>query len=214
MRTAILFGASGNIGGHLLEILLRSERYKKVKIVTRKRLEIQHPKLTSLLADYHSLTTIKEQLNADDVFVIVGATDKNIERNYPVLIARLCKEQGAKTISVITAVGAAAKSVVSFTKLKGEIEEDILNLNYSKTHIFRPGMITGERQFYRSFEKTMMRIWKVIDPLLFGNLSKYKGMQAHKIALAMYFALDSYTEAVKVLHWKEMDGIIKKSDSL
>ena len=212
MKTAIIFGASGNIGNHLLQILLGSDKYAQLKIVTRKPIEIQHKKLISLIGDYQTLPKIKEYLYADDVFIILGSTDKDVERNYPVLIARLCKELNAETISIVTAVGASPKSALNFTKVKGEIEQDILKLNYQKTNIFRPGMITGERQAYRPFEKTMMRAWKAIDPILRGGLSKYRGMQARKIAFVMFLALDSSAGKVNVFHWNEMHQIIKTAE--
>jgi len=210
MKTAILFGASGNVGSHLLNLLLDSEEYDQVKIVVRKPLIIQNHKLVSIIGSYNTLAGVKEQLNANDVFIILGATDKNVERNYPVLIARLCKEQGAQTISIVTAAGANPKSSISFTKLKGEIEQDVLNLHYNQTHIFRPGMIMGERTLYRPMEKTMVRIWKIINPLLIGKLSKYKGIQARNIAQAMLLNTISNKEVANVFHWKEMKDIIKE----
>ena len=44
-RTALLAGASGLVGGHLLQRLLADPRYKRVITVSRKALGIEHPKL-------------------------------------------------------------------------------------------------------------------------------------------------------------------------
>ncbi|HYD90642.1 MAG TPA: NAD(P)H-binding protein [Anaerovoracaceae bacterium] len=209
MKTAILFGASGNIGAHLLNLLLTSDKYNQVKIVVRKNLPIRHPKLTTLIGDYMTLSSMEENLKADDIFITVGATDKTVERVYPVLIAKLCKQQGAKRIFIVTSVGANAKSSMAFTRIKGEIEADIINLHFNETNIFRPGMIMGRRERYRPMEKAMMRLWKIIDPLLVGKLNKYKGMEAKEIALAMYQSSLRATGSINVYHWREMKHLLK-----
>ena len=51
-RTALLAGASGLVGGHLLQRLLADPRYKRVITVSRKALGIEHPKLRSLITDF------------------------------------------------------------------------------------------------------------------------------------------------------------------
>ena len=45
MKKAILFGATGFIGSHLLLELLNNESYEKVTIVVRKDINIKHTKL-------------------------------------------------------------------------------------------------------------------------------------------------------------------------
>lgn len=208
MKTAILFGASGHVGSYLLNMLLASDKYSQVKIVVRKDLNMQRSKLLTLIGDYTTLPNIKEGLQADDVFITVGATDKIVERGYPVLIAQLCKKQGAKRIFLVTSVGANPKSSMSFTRIKGEVEEDIVNLHFEETNIFRPGMIMGSREWYRPMEKTMMRIWKIIDPLLIGNLNKYKGMNAKEIARAMFQSSLNATGSINIYHWRDMKYLI------
>jgi uncharacterized protein YbjT (DUF2867 family) len=212
MKTAILFGAGGNIGGHLLGLLLDSNYYDNVKIVTRREPDVRHPyKLTALHGDYETLPRLKEELAADDVFVIIGATEPEVERNYPVIIARLCREMGARSFSIVTSVGANPRSRLAFTRVKGEIERDILGMDFGATHIFRPGMIMGARDFYRPMERATMRLWRVIDPLMVGRLSKFRGMEARDIALAMYLATTSPDDRTTgIYHWKEMKNLCLK----
>lgn len=218
MKKAILFGASGFIGSYLLENLLASDNYDQVIVVVRKALPIKHPKLKILLADYDTLTSHKEELIADDVFITLGTTKKKtpdtteyykIDHDYPVLAAAITKENGAKMILMITAVGANAKSSMFYIKTKGEVERDVKALNFEHTYIFRPSMILGERFEKRPLEKVFMKISAGFNALLIGSLNKYKGIEAKDVAEAMSKAAHKPTEKVKILHWEEMQELIK-----
>lgn len=218
MKKAILFGASGFIGSYLLKNLLASDDYIEVMVVVRKGLSLQHPKLKPIVADYHSLTTHKDALVADDVFIAIGTTKKKtpdtakyyqIDHDYPVLAAALTKTQGAQTILMVTAVGANEHSSIFYTKTKGEVERDVKALDFEHTYIFRPSMILGERAEHRPLEKFFMKISAGVNALLIGGLNKYKGIEAEAVAEAMINAAKMPTAKVKILHWQEMQELIK-----
>jgi uncharacterized protein YbjT (DUF2867 family) len=153
MKKAIIFGASGFVGSYLLDELLNNADYEQVTAVVRKNLNINHPKLKKLIGDYNSLPNIKEDFEADEIFITLGET-----HDYPVLAAKIAKEKGAKSVFVLTAVGANVKSGISYVKTKGEIERDIIALDFKHTHIFRPSMIMGNRKENRPLEKIIMKI--------------------------------------------------------
>jgi len=217
MKKAILFGASGFVGKYLLENLLLSDIYHEVTIVVRKPLNIQHPKLNIVLADYHSLAQNKEYLVGDDVFISLGTTKKKtpdekeyyqIDHDYPVLAAQLTKANGATSVCLVSAVGANANSSIFYVKTKGEAERDVIAVDFEHTHIFRPSMIMGDREESRSLEKVFINLFAVINLLLVGGMNKYKGITAKDIAKAMFNAAQQPAEKVKVYHWKEMKGLI------
>lgn len=213
MKKAILFGASGFVGGYLLRELLQSDIYNEVTIVVRKPINIQHPKLKMVLADYHSLAQNKEYLISDDVFISLGTTKKKtpdqkeyyqIDHDYPVLAAQLTKANGATSVMLVSAVGANVKSSIFYTKTKGETERDVIATDFDHTHIFRPSMIMGNRGENRPLERAFIKIFSVANLLLVGKLNKYKGITAENIAKAMLKAAQQPIEKVKVYHWKEM----------
>ena len=45
MKTALLFGSSGLIGGHLLKILIQNSDYNKIKIFVRSEPEVNDAKI-------------------------------------------------------------------------------------------------------------------------------------------------------------------------
>jgi uncharacterized protein YbjT (DUF2867 family) len=217
MKKAILFGASGFIGSYLLGELLNNDDYEQVTIVVRKDLNIRHPKLKTVIGDFNSLPNLKESMAADDVFITIGTTRKKtpdkkqyyqIDHDYPVLAAKMARENGAKTVSVVTAVGANAASGIFYVRMKGEVERDIIALDFEHTHIFRPSMLMGDREESRSLEKVFLKIWKIINPVLIGRrLKKYRGIDGKDVAKAMNNAVKREQQKLKIYHWEEMDRL-------
>lgn len=214
MKKAILFGASGFIGSYLLDELLNNADYEKVTIVVRKNLNINHPKLKTLIGDYHSLPGLKADIVADEIFIALGTTKKNtlnkdeyyrVDHDYPVLAAKIAKEKGARSVFVVTAVGANANSSIFYVKTKGETERDIIALDFEHTHIFRPSMLMGTRKENRLLEKVVMKIWSVINPIFIGKLNRYRGIDGKDVAKAMNDAAKNQSGKVKVYHWKGMN---------
>jgi uncharacterized protein YbjT (DUF2867 family) len=136
-------------------------------------LSIQHPKLKTLIGDYYTLPNLKDQIEADDVFITLGGTTPKIDVDYPVLAAQITKEKGAQSVFAITAVGASLRSRLSYLRVKGEIEQKLIALEFEHTHIFRPSMIMGKRKGIHLTEKTIMTIWKFLNPFLMARMSRY-----------------------------------------
>lgn len=218
MKTALLFGATGFIGSHLLQDLLNSPDYSRVIAAARKPLAVGHPKLTVLIGDLASLPALKPQLVADEVFIALGTTRKHtpdlaayykIDHDYPVVAAEIAKANGARSVFLVTAVGANAASSVFYVRTKGEVERDILALDFEHTHIFRPSMILGERDEDRPRERLIIAVWNVINPLLVGPASPYRGLTGNDIAHAIARAAQHQTEKVRIYQWKEMSTLLR-----
>ena len=217
MKKAILFGSSGFVGSYLLDELLNNNNYEQVTVVVRKNLIINHPKLKTLIGDYHSLPSMKDAVIADDVFITLGTTKKNtpdqveyyhVDHDYPVLASKFAKENGAKSVFLLTAVGANQSSGIFYVKTKGETERDIIALDYEHTNIFRPSMLMGRRKENRPMEKFFISAWSVINPLFIGKMSKNKGINGKDVARAMNNAEKNQNEKVKIYHWKEMQELL------
>jgi uncharacterized protein YbjT (DUF2867 family) len=218
MKKAIVFGATGFIGSHLLRDLLDGADYAQVIAVVRKPLTLSHPKLTVLIGDLASLPALKPQLVADEIFIALGTTRKHtpdeaeyykLDHDYPVLAAEIARANGARSAFLVTAVGANAKSGVFYIRTKGEVERDILALGFDHTHIFRPSMILGQRDEDRPRERLLIAAWGVLNPLLLGPADRYRGLTGEEIARAMANAARHQTEKVRIYHWKEMAALLR-----
>ncbi len=220
MKRAIVFGSSGFVGSQLLNELLNSPDYGQVTAVVRKSQNIAHAKLTEVIADYNSLSAVKAEIAADEVFIALGTTRKNspneaeyyqVDHDYPVLAARIAKEGGAKSAFLVTAVGANPISKFFYVRTKGETERDVIALNFEHTHIFRPSMILGKRKEKRSMlEGALMTFWSALNPLLTWKADKYRGITGQDIAKAMMKSAKNQAEKLKIYYWAEMHELLQR----
>lgn len=194
MKTAILIGATGLTGGILLQCLLHDERYHKIKLFSRRSIGFSHSKIEEHLVDMFQLENCAQDFIADDVFCCIGTTNtktpnkkvyREIDYGIPVRIAKLCKENIISTLIVISALGADINSKIFYNRTKGEMEEEVLALEISKTHILQPSLIGGKRKEKRPGEYMFKQLMKVVNPLLIGSLKKYQTIHPQTIVSAM-----------------------------
>ncbi len=194
-KTALVVGATGLIGHQLVNQLLQSELYSEVRVLVRKSLEKQHPKLVEVLYDFNQSDASVVQ--GDDVFCCLGTTMKKagskgaftrVDHDYPLQIARAAKQNGATQFLIVTAMGANPKSSFFYNRVKGNVEEDLKKLGFAALHIFRPSLLLGSRDEKRLGEKIGESLMGVFDPLMLGPLKKYRAIDSAKVANAMMVA--------------------------
>lgn len=194
-KTALVVGATGLIGSTLVEYLLNENYYRKVIVLTRRTLSIQHPKLDILVVDFDNLQNVVIPEPVDDAYCCLGTTIKKagsqeafrkVDYQYPLETAKLVQKLGATQYLIVTALGANKKSWFFYNRVKGEAEEALWKLNFKAIHIFRPSLLLGERQEQRMGEKIGAFIMKLICPLLIFWLRKYRPIEGITVATAMY----------------------------
>ena len=198
-RTALLAGASGLVGGHLLQQLLADPRYKRVVTVGRKALGIEHPKLRSLITDFDAIEAAMAGLGetVDDAFCALGTTIKTagsraafqrVDFGYVVAFARAARASNARRFMLVSAIGASARSRIFYLRVKGETEEAVAALGFPALHIFRPGLLLGQRAESRPREALGMALAPFLNPLMLGPAKAYRGIPADMVAAAMIIA--------------------------
>jgi uncharacterized protein YbjT (DUF2867 family) len=213
MKSAILFGASGLVGSSLLTQLLENPSYGKVIVVVRNPLPVQHPKLTMIIGDYSSLPNLKPQVKVDEIFIALGTTKKKtpdqkeyyqIDHDYPVLAASMAKDNGARSVLLVSAIDANANSRIFYVRTKGQVEADIIALGFEHTYIFRPAMLVGNRKESRPAERFFIGLFSIVNPLLAGSWKRYHSIHVKDLAAAMINAANDETVSVKRYHWQDM----------
>ena len=193
-KTAIILGATGLTGNHILQKLIEDDRYASIKLFSRSKIEGLPKKVVQFTGDLLKLGQFKADFTADEVYCCIGTTAKKtpnkkrykeIDYGIPVAAAVLSKENNISTFLVISAMGANKDSNVFYNKTKGEMEDNVLHKNIKHTFILRPSLISGERKERRLLENIGITILKIIEPLFIGNLKKYRIINAESIAKAM-----------------------------
>jgi uncharacterized protein YbjT (DUF2867 family) len=206
-KTALLAGASGLIGSHLLPQLLASERYDRVIVVGRRPLPLQHPKLTQVVTEFDQLEDARLQLIADDVFCCLGTTRQQagskeafyrVDFLYVVALAALTASNFAAQFLVVSSLGADAGSRVYYSRVKGEMEDAIRPMPFRAVHVFRPSLLLGQRAQPRLGERVAGVALGVLGPLLRGSWRQYQPVAAATVATAMLRAAAEDARGVRI----------------
>ena len=194
MKTALLFGASGLVGSHVLYQLISNNNYSKIKLFVRSSIDISDPKIEIIQTDFNNLENHIEDIKGDDCFFCIGTTKKNspdkneykrVELEVPKQIAQIAKSNSVNSFVFISSGYADPKSSGDYLRFKGEVEEELKRLNFSKLGIMRPSFLLGDRKEKRIGEKIGIFVFKLLSPLFVGPLKKMKPIQSATVAKAM-----------------------------
>jgi len=194
VKTALLFGSTGLVGGHVLNYLIQNPNYSKIKLFVRSFTVINNPKIEIINTDFNNLNKHAEDIKGDECFFCIGTTKKKspnkneyqkIELDIPKKIAQIAKSNSVKSFFFVSSGYANPKSSGEYLKLKGLVEEEIKNLNFDKIGIMRPSFLLGERQEERIGEKFGIIIFKLLTPILIGPFRKMRPIQSEIVARAM-----------------------------
>lgn len=194
-RTALVVGATGLVGSALVKLLCDSEKYVEVNVISRRKLSYTHPKLNVIVREFNQITD-QDMEFVHEVFCCLGTTIKKagsrsefkkVDFKYPLSIAALAKKQGVSHFIVISAMGAHEKSFAYYSRVKGELEKELMAMNFPQLSIVRPSLIIGNRHEFRLGESIGAKVLQIMKPFLVGPLAKYQSISANQIALAMTF---------------------------
>jgi len=194
MKTALLFGSSGLVGGHILNQLIKDDNYSKIKLFVRSAPEISNSKIKIVKTDFNNLEKHINDIKGDDCFFCIGTTkqnspDKNeyrrVELDIPKQIAQISKLNSVNSFIFISSGYANSNSSGDYLKFKGLVEEQLIHLNFSKLGIMRPSFLLGERKQKRVGEKIGIFVFKLLSPFFVGPLKKMKPIHSAIVAKAM-----------------------------
>jgi uncharacterized protein YbjT (DUF2867 family) len=187
MKVAIA-GATGLTGSLSLQLLLQSPSITEVISIGRRKTGIQHSKLSEVPLEDGLL---KQPVKADAFICCLGTTIKKagskeafkaIDYDLPVHLASKLNEEGCRTAAIVSAIGANAKSSVFYLRTKGETEEALKKTGFDSLSFLRPSFIAGPREERRGGERFMIGFMRLVSPLMFGGLAKYRAASANSIA--------------------------------
>ena len=216
MKTALLFGASGLVGSHVLSQLISNNNYSKIKLFVRSSIDISDPKIEIIQTDFNNLENHREDIKGDDCFFCIGTTKQNspdkseyrrVELEVPKQIAQIAKSNSVNSFVFVSSGYADPKSSGDYLKFKGEVEEELKRLNFPKLGIMRPSFLLGDRKEKRVGEKIGIFVFKLLSPLFLGPLKKMKPIHSATVAKAM-IAITQNDSSETIFESNEISEII------
>jgi uncharacterized protein YbjT (DUF2867 family) len=212
-RTAIVIGATGLVGSHLVQQLLNDQRFGVVKIFVRRTAAVQHEKLQEYIIDFDVPEQWRHLVTGNVLFSALGTTLKQagskgaqykIDHTYQYNFAKAASENGVAVYVLVSSAMASVNSRIFYTRMKGELERDVKILPFTYLHILQPGMLAGDRKEKRPGEKIGSALIHFLNKL--GIAKKQKPVHASIVAKAMinvsfkkesrtYTLLDVFEEA-------------------
>ncbi len=196
-KTALLFGATGMVGHELMHQLLQHPAYQRVIAPGRRSMKLNHPKLDAPVVDFEQLELYLDRLKANDVYIALGTTNKKagsqeayrkVDYEYILRAARIAKAGSATQCLLVSSAGADPDSRFFYTRLKGETEAALRELDFWSTHIFRPGTLVGKRAEFRLGERVAVGVSNFLHRISPDILGKYNATRADVLARKMVMA--------------------------
>jgi uncharacterized protein YbjT (DUF2867 family) len=212
-RKALIVGSTGLIGGFCLQVLLNDPNYSEVTALVRKPFIKTHRKLKTIITNFSNLEQELSKIQAHDVYCCLGTTIKKagsqeafkqVDFSLVLTVADLMRKQGVEQFIVVSSMGADPNSKVFYSRVKGEMEQALQQLDYPCLRIIRPSLLLGQRDEFRLGEKIGTWLTPVLKPLMMGSLRKYRPVQAESVALFM----------VKMAHEEPLAGVHVYESSL
>lgn len=200
MKTALLAGASGLVGNELLHQLLEHPAYSRVITVSRKPIDLEHPKLLSLIVNFEKPEDITVTGMVNDVFCALGTTIKKagsqpafrkVDHYYVAGLAKWSESNRVSQFLVVSAMGADPASRIFYNRVKGEMEQSVAALNIPGKFVFRPSLLLGNRKEFRLGERVSQVMMQILGFLFVGGLKKYKAISASTVVRAMIRAANT-----------------------
>lgn len=198
MKTALIIGATGLVGSKLVEFLLKDNSFDQVVVFVRRSINLKNPKLVEHLIDFDRYESWKYLVKGDVLFSCLGTTLKKagseeaqyrVDHTYQLQFAKAAEENGVQSYALISSAGADPESRNFYLKMKGQLENDVKDLNFEQLAIIRPGLLKGEREESRRGEKAAEIVLRFFNGI--GLFRKYRPVPVDTVALAMIRALKS-----------------------
>ncbi|MCA0175961.1 MAG: NAD(P)H-binding protein [Proteobacteria bacterium] len=191
-RNVLLAGATGLVGGLLLQALLADGGVSEVHALTRRPLALHHPKLQTHTVDFAHLPALPP---VDEVYLALGTTIKvagsqaafrAVDFDANLAVAQAAFAAGARRAGLVSAGSANARSAAFYTRVKGELEDALKAMSFKALVIAQPSLLLDQRdglgQPSRLGERIAIPVARLLAPILPGA---YKPVHARAVAQAL-----------------------------
>jgi uncharacterized protein YbjT (DUF2867 family) len=186
----LLVGATGVVGGAVLEQALERRDIGPIIAPTRRPLALRAAKLNNPVLDLGALTGDEDFWACDAVICTLGTTIRaagsqaafaRVDRDLPILIGRFAKAGGATRYALNSSLGASPTGNF-YLRTKAEAEQGIIDQGFASTTIVRPSLIDAEREQSRPAEHLGVLFARALKPVI---PKRYRAVTPQQIAQAL-----------------------------
>jgi len=216
-RKALVIGATGLVGSHLVGQLLDSDDFRAVKIFVRRKTALEHRKLEEYVVDFDSIEEWENLLTGDVLFSTLGTTLRKagskeaqykVDYSYQYEVAKTAAQNSVKSYALVSSAGAKPNAMTFYGRIKGELEEAVKALNFDKTVILKPSFLQGDRKESRLGEKIGIMLANILTRI--PGFKKYRPIEASKVAAALMHADQKDTPGIHEYAWDQVHALADK----
>jgi uncharacterized protein YbjT (DUF2867 family) len=209
MPVLLLVGATGLVGQAVVRQALADPRVEKLVAITRKALPPQ-ARLENHVVDFDALPADAPWWHADGGICTLGTTMREagshpafrkVDVDYPLTVARLLHEHGARSFAFNSSIGANPKARAFYHRVKGEVEQRLIAGGFASLTLVRPSGILGPRKPHRAWEARAFKLFHSIRPVLPRH---YRVVPADKIAKALLEAAITAPPGVHIVESEKL----------
>lgn len=216
MRSALLLGATGLVGGHCLDLLLADSAITRVVTLGRRPSGRSHAKLDERVGSMDRMADHADAFAVSDVFCCVGTTIRvagsreafrRVDHDIAARAAEMASERGARHFLLVSSMGADPGSRIFYNRVKGETEADVAALPFAGVALLRPSLLLGQRAEARTGEAVAQRVFPLLSPFMRGPLRKYRAVEARTVAAAMLRLASEGVRGVRIVESDEIERL-------
>lgn len=209
-KVAIVIGATGLVGQHIVSQLLGRFDFDIIRIFVRRKTGLIHPNLEEHVIDFDQPESWRDLVKGDVLFSTLGTTLKTaktkenqylVDFTYQYEFARAAAENGVPVYVLVSSLGADARSSIFYSRIKGQLEDAVSGLKFNKLLIFRPSILDGDREENRKGEKIGLAFTRFITRY---TLKKYEPTPADLLAATMIRMSLDETEGIRVIEGRKI----------
>ena len=228
--TAMLLGATGNVGGRILHLLVQSPLCKQVVVVTRRHVaELADPKVQQVVVNMDRLAEeVAPHAKGVDIALAAFGVGKGsakmadeevrtIEIAYPTAFASAARAGGARVLAMMTSTGANSQSSNKYLRNLGDKEKQSEALAFDFLGLFRPSVILGNSNTPAALG-AVMSLFDWVLPSRYhsihkNDLARAMVAQSEQAFLALAQGRGPAAPAVRILEYKTMEPFFVIDDS-
>ena len=226
----LLAGATGLVGRLTLRALLDDDGFAGMIFApVRRELELHDPRLLAVRTEFGTAGAeagIVDAIEAHlpkrvDAFVsCLGTTLRAagsreafiaVDRDLVLRLAQLAFDQGAQHAVLMSSVGASRQSGNFYLRVKGEVEDAMARIGFTRLDIIQPGLLIGAREQRRPAEALAQSLVPLANRALLGKLSRFRSIDADRVARAIVALLEQSSAGEVTYQYSGIQALTKHS---